>query len=66
MKHLINEFLKQQELHPGQIYKICPNVFLKDFLKFSKEYYLKQEMSKILDRRPIRKPGEYEEFLNLQ
>jgi len=31
MKHLINEFLKQQELHPGQIYKICPKGFLKIF-----------------------------------
>lgn len=34
MKQLINKFLKEQEYSKGQIYKVCPDVLLNDFIKF--------------------------------
>jgi len=60
MKQLINKFLKE-----GQIYKVCPNVLLKDFAKFVADDQ-KEEYSKILTRNPIRQPGVYEDLINLQ
>ena len=65
MKQLINKFLKEQEYSKGQIYKICPNVLLKDFTKFVTDDQ-KEEYSKILTRNPIRQPGAYEDLINLQ
>lgn len=34
MKEKIKEFLKEQNLYPGQVYKICPDKFLEEFIKF--------------------------------
>ena len=65
MKQLINKFLKEQEYSKGQIYKICPNVLLKEFTKFADDDQ-KEEYSKILTRKPIRQPGAYEDLINLQ
>ena len=64
MKKLINKFLKEQEYSKGQIYKICPNVLLKEFTKFADDDQ-KEEYSKILTRNPIRQPGAYEDLINL-
>ena len=64
MKQLINKFLKEQEYSKGQIYKVCPNVLLKDFVNFVDEDK-KEEYSKILTRNPIRQPGAYEDLINL-
>ena len=64
MKQLINKFLKEQEYSKGQIYKICPNVLLKEFTKFADDDQ-KEEYSKILTRNPIRQPGAYEDLINL-
>ena len=64
MKQLINKFLQEQEYSKGQIYKICPNVLLKDFTKFVSADQ-KEEYSKILTRNPIRQPGAYEDLINL-
>ncbi len=65
MKQLINKFLKEQEYSKGQIYKICPNVLLKDFINFV-EKDEKEELSKILIKNPIRQPNVYEDLINLQ
>lgn len=65
MKQLINKFLKEQEYSKGQIYKICPNVLLKDFINFV-EKDEKEELSKILIKNPIRQPGVYDDLINLQ
>lgn len=65
MKQLINKFLKEQEYSKGQIYKVCPNVLLKDFINFVDDDQ-KKEYSKILTRNPIRQPGVYEDLINLQ
>ena len=65
MKQLINKFLKEQEYSKGQIYKVCPNVLLKDFINFVDDDQ-KEEYSKILTRNPIRQPGAYEDLINLQ
>jgi len=65
MKKLINKFLKEQEYSKGQIYKVYPNVLLKDFAKFVADDQ-KEEYSKILTRNPIRQPGVYEDLINLQ
>ena len=65
MKKLINKFLKEQEYSKGQIYKICPNVLLKDFTKFVTDDQ-KEEYSKILKRNPIRQHVVYEDLINLQ
>lgn len=65
MKQLINKFLKEQEYSKGQIYKICPNVLLKDFINFV-EKDEKEELSKILIKNPIRQPGAYDDLINLQ
>ena len=65
MKQLINKFLKEQEYSKGQIYKICPNVLLKEFTKFADDDQ-KEEYSKILTRNPIRQPGAYEDLIGLQ
>lgn len=62
MKQLINKFLKEQQYSKGQIYKVCPDVLLKDFVKFVEEDE-KEELSKILSRTPIRQPGEYENLI---
>lgn len=65
MKQLINKFLKEQEYSKGQIYKVCPDVLLKDFVNFV-DADKKEEYSKILTRNPIRQPGAYEDLINLQ
>ena len=65
MKQLINKFLKEQGYSKGQIYKICPNVLLKDFINFV-EKDEKEELSKILIKNPIRQPNVYEDLINLQ
>ena len=65
MKKLINKFLKEQGYSKGQIYKVCPDVLLKDFTKFVADDQ-KEEYSKILTRNPIRQPGVYEDLINLQ
>ena len=65
MKQLINKFLKEQEYSKGQIYKVCPDVLLKDFINFVDEDK-KVEYSKILTRNPIRQPGAYEDLIELQ
>ena len=65
MKKLINKFLKEQEYSKGQIYKVCPDVLLKEFTKFADDDQ-KEEYSKILTRNPIRQPGAYEDLINLQ
>ena len=65
MKQLINKFLKEQQYSKGQIYKVCPNVLLKDFVNFVDDDQ-KEEYSKILTRNPIRQPGVYEDLINLQ
>ena len=65
MKQLINKFLKEQEYSKGQIYKICPDVLLKDFTKFVTDDQ-KEEYSKILTRNPIRQPGVYDSLIGLQ
>ena len=65
MKQLINKFLKEQEYSKGQIYKVCPDVLLKDFVNFV-DVDKKQEYSKILTKSPFRQPGEYEDLINLQ
>lgn len=64
MKQLINKFLKEQGYSKGQIYKVCPDVLLKDFTKFVTDDQ-KEEYSKILTRNPIRQPGVYEDLINL-
>lgn len=65
MKQLINKFLKEQEYSKGQIYKVCPDVLLKDFINFVDEDK-KVEYSKILTRNPIRQPGVYDDLIKLQ
>lgn len=65
MKKLINKFLKEQGYSKGQIYKVCPDVLLKNFAKFVADDQ-KEEYSKILTRNPIRQPGVYEDLINLQ
>ena len=65
MKQLINKFLRKQEYSKGQIYKVCPDVLLKDFVNFVADDQ-KEEYSKILTRNPIRQPGAYEDLINLQ
>ncbi len=65
MKKLINKFLKEQGYSKGQIYKVCPDVLLKEFTKFADDDQ-KEEYSKILTRNPIRQPGAYEDLINLQ
>mgnify|MGYP000939591606 CR=1 FL=1 len=65
MKQLINKFLKEQEYSKGQIYKVCPDVLLKDFINFVDEDK-KVEYSKILTRNPIRQPNVYEDLIKLQ
>ena len=62
MKQLINKFLKGQNYSKGQIYKVCPDVLLKDFINFAE----KEEYFKILTRNPIRQPNVYEDLINLQ
>ena len=37
MKQLINKFLKEQGYAKGQIYKVCPDVLLNNFLKYKQE-----------------------------
>ena len=64
MKKLIDKFLKEQNYSKGQIYKVCPNVLLKDFINFVDDDQ-KEEYSKILTRNPIRQPGVYEDLINL-
>lgn len=64
MKQLINKFLKEQEYSKGQIYKVCPDVLLKDFINFVDDDQ-KEEYSKILTRNPIRQPKAYEDLINL-
>lgn len=65
MKQLINKFLKEQEYSKGQIYKVCPDVLLKEFTKFADDDQ-KEEYSKILTRNPIRQPGAYDGLIGLQ
>jgi hypothetical protein len=65
MKKLIDKFLKEQNYSKGQIYKVCPNVLLKDFINFVEDDQ-KEEYSKILTRNPIRQPGVYDDLINLQ
>ncbi len=65
MKKLINKFLKEQGYSKGQIYKVYPDVLLKEFTKFADDDQ-KEEYSKILTRNPIRQPGAYEDLINLQ
>jgi hypothetical protein len=65
MKKLIDKFLKEQNYSKGQIYKVCPNVLLKDFINFVDDDQ-KEEYSKILTRNPIRQPGVYDDLINLQ
>jgi len=47
MKQLINKFLKEQKYAKGQIYKVCPNVLLQDFVNFVE----KEKYSKILAKK---------------
>ena len=65
MKQLINKFLKEQDYSKVQIYKVCPDVLLKDFTNFAADD-LKEEYSKILTRNPIRQPGVYDSLIGLQ
>lgn len=65
MKKLINKFLKEQGYSKGQIYKVCPDVLLKDFVNFV-NIDEKEELSIILTKTPIRHPGEYEDLINFQ
>ena len=65
MKNIIKKFLKQEHYNKGQIYKVCPDVLLKEFTKFADDDQ-KEEYSKILTRNPIRQPGAYEDLINLQ
>ena len=65
MKKLINKFLKEQGYSKGQIYKVCPDVLLKDFDKLVSADQ-KEEYSKILTRNPIRQPGVYDSLIGLQ
>ena len=34
MKELIKQFLKENNYHKGQIYKVCPDVLLNKFLEY--------------------------------
>lgn len=34
MNKIIKKFLKEQQLNSGQLYKICPDKFLKEFLSY--------------------------------
>lgn len=65
MKKLINKFLKEQEYSKGQIYKVCPDVLLNDFVKFV-DKDKENELSKILFRNPIRQPNVHQDLINLQ
>lgn len=42
MKKLINKFLKEQGYSKGQIYKVCPDVLLKDFVNFVEKSFLER------------------------
>ena len=42
MKKLINKFLKEQKYSKGQIYKVCPNVLLQDFVNFAENTFIKR------------------------
>ena len=42
MKKLINKLLKEQEYTKGQIYKVCPNVLLDDFIKFAEDTFIER------------------------
>jgi len=42
MKQLINKFLKEQKYTRGQIYKVCPNVLLDNFIKFAEKSFLER------------------------
>jgi hypothetical protein len=73
MKQLINKFLKEQEYAKGQIYKVCPNVLLKNFIKFAEDTFIERhdinpdfkELFKILTKNPIRQPNGYEDLIKL-
>ena len=45
MKKLIKEYLKVNAYNKGQIYKICPEVMLNDFVKYVERKELKNEVS---------------------
>lgn len=44
MEKYIKEFLEINSLYPGQIYKVCPDRILKDFVKYVES---KEETSKV-------------------
>lgn len=42
MKQLINKFLKEQKYAKGQIYKVCPNILLQNFVNFAENTFIKR------------------------
>lgn len=42
MKKLIDKFLKEQNYSKGQIYKVCPDVLLKNFAKFAENTFIER------------------------
>jgi len=42
MKKLIDKFLKEQNYSKGQIYKVCPNVLLENFIKFAENTFIER------------------------
>lgn len=65
MNKIIKKFLEEQQFNSGQLYKICPDKFLKDFVKFV-DKDKENELSKILFRNPIRQLNVYQDLINLQ
>jgi len=48
MKNVIKKFLKENNYHKGQIYKVCPSKLLEEFTKFAELDKITEEELKTL------------------
>jgi len=42
MKNVIKKFLKENNYHKGQIYKVCPSKLLEEFTKFAEDTFIER------------------------